>query len=161
MIVVLRVRDYDGDMDIRVVVESAETRLSQGVAAEKRNGRHGWSMGEVGEKGDSSSLTVPKYTNSGFVDSDDCVVGGPFTLFPSGSKLPGDWAQLAFLFYPLITFPNDDANLEIFPMLIDGTTLATGIFEAGLFVLAVAVWVHHERPGLEPVRARWKGAGSG
>ena len=70
--------------------------------------------------------------------------------------LYGEWAELAFLFYPLITFPYDDADYEILAMLIDGATSPTGVFEAGLFVLAVAVWVHHGTPGLEPVRARWQ-----
>lgn len=55
----------------------------------------------------------------------------------------------------MITFPYD-ADYEILAMLIDGATSPTGIFEAGLFVLAVAVWVHHEMPGMESVRARWR-----
>lgn len=78
---------------------------------------------------------------------------GSDALYP---LLGGDWAEMAFLFWPVVTYPYDDADYRVLEMLIDGATSPTGIFEVGLFVVAVAVWVHHEMPGLETVEARWR-----
>ncbi|QLD88757.1 metal-dependent hydrolase [Natronomonas salina] len=78
---------------------------------------------------------------------------GGDALYP---LLRGEWAELVFLLWPAATFPYDDADYTILQMLVDGALTPTGVFEAGLLVLAVAVWVHLEMPGLQPLRARWE-----
>lgn len=66
--------------------------------------------------------------------------------------LRGEWAEAAFVFWPAITVPPDDTDYRVLEMLLEGATSPTGVFETGLFVLAVVVWVRHEMPGLQGIR---------
>ena len=68
--------------------------------------------------------------------------------------LGGEWADLAYLFWPVTSVAADDSGYTIVSMLVEGALSPTGLFEAGLLVVAIAVWVRLETPGLQSVRAR-------
>ena len=71
--------------------------------------------------------------------------------------LRGEWAELAFFLWPVRTYPYEDTDYTVLEMLIEGALTPTGLFELGLFVVAFGVWVRQEMPGLQTVRARWRG----
>lgn len=61
--------------------------------------------------------------------------------------LRGEWAELYFLFWPLLDRPEADVDRTIVEVLVTSTLSPTGYFELGLFVVATAVWISHGWPG--------------
>jgi membrane-bound metal-dependent hydrolase YbcI (DUF457 family) len=70
-------------------------------------------------------------------------------LYPA---LSGQWAEFAFLFWPVRSVPQDETGYTILGVLLDGTLSPTGLFETALFVVALAVWRWQDFPGTERVR---------
>lgn len=74
-------------------------------------------------------------------------------LYPA---LGGEWAELTFLLWPVITYPYDDSGYSIVTMLVEGALSPLGLVEFGLLVVAIGVWVRLETPGLDALAVRWR-----
>lgn len=73
-------------------------------------------------------------------------------LYPA---LAGEWAELAFFGWPVLSYSAADAGYTILGVLVAGTLSPTGPFETGLFAAAIAVWYRQDFPGTETLRRRW------